>query len=389
MAKVYDTATDLITFARSSSATYLDSDGVIKTAATDAPRIEYGSDGSLKGLLIEEQRTNLVTHSEDFFGNWSKNASPTITENASTGPDGTLSMSRVSASGTQGSGVYEFVSNPTGVASYTFSVFIRGVSNAANIRIRLEGSSLSDSGIMYDAHTAAFVSNQGAAPDAYAIEDFGNDIYRVSVTATTTGAGTLGCVVYDWSTAGAVFDIYGAQLEVGSFPTSYIPTSGSTVTRSPDIASIPVSAFGYNQDAGTVVVEAKTNNPASSLPHLWQLDANVSNTRLACTFRSSSGAVRMFIQNGGSTDASLYRGTPLTDTTEVTTAGSWQADDIAFSYDGSAVAADTNGCAIPSVSTLRIGSSNVTGTTALNGHIKSIQYYPRRLTNTQLQELTS
>ena len=65
MAKVYDTATDIITFARSSSATYLDSDGVLKTAATDAPRIEYAEDGTLKGLLIEEQRTNLLHNTDN------------------------------------------------------------------------------------------------------------------------------------------------------------------------------------------------------------------------------------------------------------------------------------------------------------------------------------
>mgnify|MGYP003140152047 CR=1 FL=1 len=63
MANVYDNATDIITFARSSTATYLDSSGVIQSAAVDTPRIEYGSNGSLKGLLIEGQRTNLVTYS--------------------------------------------------------------------------------------------------------------------------------------------------------------------------------------------------------------------------------------------------------------------------------------------------------------------------------------
>ena len=65
MTKVYDTATDIITFARGSSATYLDSDGIIKTAATDAPRIEYAEDGTLKGLLIEEQRTNLLHNTDN------------------------------------------------------------------------------------------------------------------------------------------------------------------------------------------------------------------------------------------------------------------------------------------------------------------------------------
>jgi len=224
------------------------------------PRVGHhvfnGSAWVNEGLLIEsEPRTNLFDYSNDFSGNWATNSSPTVTPNASTGPDGTLSMSRISANGLSGSGVYEFVANPTGVATYTFSVFIRAVSNAGNIRLRLEGSSLTNSGIIYDAHNAAFVSNQGAAPDAYTIEDFGNDIYRVSVTATTTGAGTLGCVIYDWSTAGAVFDIYGAQLDQGQVvngtpvdaptPSSYMPTNGGTYTRTAQSLTVPPAEFGW------------------------------------------------------------------------------------------------------------------------------------------------
>ena len=205
---------------------------------------------------------------------------------------------------------------------------------------------------------------------------------RVSMTFTATAEPII--VIPE----GPVSD---AQLEAGAFETSYIPNTADsgTVTRSADIASIPVSAFGYNQDAGTVVVEAQTKNTGSSFPYLWQLDRNISNTRIACTFRVSGGAVRMFVQNSGSTDASLYRGSPLTETTEVTTAGAWKTDDVAFSYDGSTTANDTNGCAIPLADTLRLGITNLGGLTALNGHIKSIQYYPRRLTDAQLQELTS
>ena len=62
--KTFDNYADLITFSRASSATYLDSDGVLKTATTNVPRIEYDADGNRLGLLIEEQRTNLLTYSD-------------------------------------------------------------------------------------------------------------------------------------------------------------------------------------------------------------------------------------------------------------------------------------------------------------------------------------
>ncbi len=384
MTKVYDTATDLITFARSSTGTFLGSDGLIQTAATNIPRIEYDADGTLKGLLIEEQRTNLRTYSTvpDSNNNYRVNA--TSVASTETAPDGSTDAVLLTATGTGASNAWDNYNNTYGANlndTMTYSFFIKAEA-ATTVSVGLFGATR---GMTYNFDTDT-VTATGADASAH-VEHYGNDWVRVGVTTTKTNQFHYWQVNLGGTTKTA--HIWGVQLEVGSFPTSYIPTAGSTVTRSPDIASIPVSAFGYNQDAGTVVVEAQTNNPESSLPHLWQLDANLSDTRLACTFRSSSGAVRMFVQNGGSTDASLYRGTVLTETAEITTAGAWQTDDVAFSYDGSAVALDTDGCAIPVADTLRIGLTNIVGTTSLNGHIKSMKYYPRRLTDAQLQELTS
>jgi len=387
MTRVYDTATDLITFARNSTATYLDSSGVIQSAAVDTPRIDYGSDGSLKALLIEEQRTNLITYSEDFLGNWGKNFSPTTTENASTGPDGILSMSRISASGTSGSGVYKYVANPTGVATYTFSVFIRAVSNAGNISLRLEGSSLSNSGIIYDAHTAAFVSNSNAIPDAYTIEDFGDEIYRVSVTATTTGAGTLAVTIYDNSTAGAVFDVYGAQLEEGSFPTSYIPTSGSQRTRSADVASIPVTAFGYNDQAGTIVAEySMVAGAFSGSPYIVQFDDGSAGSRFL--IMEISNQSRFFMNDGGVTQDTIVN-EPISEGVLNKTAVAFVENSTGVSTNGSVAEAGDGTSTVPGgVTTVRLGGSTSTNA-QLNGHIKSLKYYPRRLTDAQLQELTA
>ena len=385
-------AQDFITYSRSSIGTYIGSDGLLKTAAVDEARIEYAADGTVKGLLIEEQRENLITYSEDFFNAaWGKFSGGVIDADAATSPDGTSNASQFY--GSDGAHVIEDVSATAGT-TYTYSVFLK-TNGTDDLTVSINyrdggGSSINYYGVDFNTATGVISApDLGVQATTSSAENFGNGWFRLSISheapATTTTAR-----VYMANRTGAAasssdgYLLYGAQLEEGSFVTSYIPTSGSQQIRSADIASIPVSAFEYNDQAGTVVVEAQTNNPASSLPHMWQFDAGVSNTRIACTFRSSSGAVRMFIQNGGSTDASLYRGTPLTDTTEVTTAGSWQADDIAFSYDGSAAAPDTDGCAIPSVSTLRIGSSNVTATTALNGHIRSLKYYPRKLNDTDM-----
>ena len=193
------------------------------------------------------------------------------------------------------------------------------------------------------------------------------DGVRVSMTFTAT-AEPLIVIPYG--------NVAEAQLEAGSFATSYIPTSGSQVTRSADVASIPVTAFGYNQDAGTIVVDVNTfDNDYGNW--VWVLDGSSATSLYAHGF----GAWRLF--GAGGTIA--YLGTlPANASANI----GYAYDHIGSSalIDGGSITAKTHSQPV-NVATLKIGSL---GSSAfLNGHIKSIQYYPRRLTNTQLQELTS
>ena len=210
------------------------------------------------------------------------------------------------------------------------------------------------------------------------------DGVRVSMTFTAT-AEPLIVIPYG--------NVAEAQLEAGSFPTSYIPTSGSQVTRSADIASIPVSAFGYNQDAGTIVVEASpmsnTNSTAINLTlstvtagqnERWQIRSQNPNTVQVYTATQGNGP----FGTGGSAP----------NVGSVTIPGTYKAAHTLedgysqVAVNGSLGTADTS-VSIPDVDEVRIGTLFSTGAEELNGHIKSIQYYPRRLTDAQLQELTA
>ena len=337
---------------------------VLFNHADNIPRIEYDAAGAVKGLLIEEQRVNLFTYSNDFTASsWQKVV--TVTPNDAVSPDGTSNASRFPFGS---SGYFQASLSRTVGQTYTVSAWVKS----------------------YDGTDEAFQlygENGGFSQNFVATSEWQR--FSFTYTATSSAGGYGDGIGRPTTNIPADLHVYGMQLEAGGFPTSYIPTSGATATRAADVATIPTSAFGYNSGAGTVVVEASTNNVQSSLPHVWQLDAGSNSTRIVSTFRETSGSVRMFIQNSGSTDASLYRGSPLTSTTLVTSAGAWVTNNVAFSADGSAPIADTNGCSIPNANTLRIGGVVSAGTTSLNGHIKSIQYYPRRLSNAQLQELTT
>lgn len=370
MTKVYDNATDLITFARGSSATYLDSDGVLKTAVTDIPRIEYGSDGSLKGLLIEEQRTNLVTHSEDFSNAaWDKVGTIAIDSTLVTGPDGALSGRRVlNFADAAGDRLIEFVSITN--ATLTGSIWVKGeganIGKDINLTVKRSGGT----------YVGTDVSHTLTA-----------DWERIHATftqdPTNTGARIVLVNPNNGNEASEVL-IYGAQFEEGSFATSYIPTSGSTATRSADIASIPVTAFGYNQSAGTVVVECQhftpeTTNPAAAVA----LDDGSQNNRL--WYYQNKG--QWIGSNGGVTQFSIDGADPA-ENTELKAGMVYSKDDFALYVDGVSSGSDTSGSVAEGVTTLHVGKAGGV-TTPLNGHIKSIQYYPRRLTDAQLQELTA
>ena len=288
MAKVYDNATDIITFARlqsqntTSGSSYLGSDGLLKFAAEDEPRIEYGSDGSLKGLLIEELRTNLLTHSEDFSNAaWQPAGTVAIDSTLVTGPDGTLSGRRVlNFDDAAGDRLVENLDITD--ATLTGSMWVKGegdnIGKDIQLTVKRAGGTFAGTTVSHTL-TADWVRIHGT---------FTQD-------PTNTGAKLALDNPANGNEASEVL-IYGAQLEQGSFATSYIPTSGSQITREPDIASIPVSAFGYNQDAGTWLMEWDT--------------VDTGNVQAKYVLSSGNNA-RVMYNNVGSADFYSYDGSAV------------------------------------------------------------------------------
>jgi hypothetical protein len=178
-----------------------------------------------------------------------------------------------------------------------------------------------------------------------------------------------------------------AQLEAGSFATSYIPTSGSQVTRSADLASIPVTAFGYNQDAGTVVVEAsKFGN--NDFPRTAMLDDDNEANSIGLGAWGDPTSLVGYIVDGGSVQASIGLGANGNPGTSAFKHGLAFTENSANAAVNGFIGSEDTTVTLPEVTTLRLGR-NGSNPHHLNGHIKSIQYYPRRLTDDQLVELTS
>ena len=236
---------NLITFTRSSTATYVGSDGLIKTAAADEARFDHDPiTGESLGLLIEEQRTNLVTYSEDFSNSsWIK-GNVTITSNAIVAPDGALTGDKLDFSVTNG--VPWFYKDQGTVGNP--SLFVK-YDNWQYIKFRA-GNVLNFA--LFDLINGT-VSVGGSITNA-SITPVGNGWFRIWANSNQQRYDfrCTNSTADDFITGtGSVF-IWGAQMEAGSFPTSYIPTSGSTVTRQADTTTLSNSAFG-NITQGTFV----------------------------------------------------------------------------------------------------------------------------------------
>ncbi len=363
------------------------------------PRVEYDADGNRLGLLVEEARTNYLSNS-NFNSNWSTNLSGAVTASQAEGLDKTQSMALLETTGTS-SGIYGGSNNrATASASgekYALSLIAKHVSGGTELRIRLEGAAFSGAvaGIAVDVSDGTFVSNSNVAPDSYSIESYGNGFYKISISATTVASGTVIPVLYGNQAGDADFYIGMAQLEEGSFPTSYIKTTGSTATRSVDIADINTADFGYNSAEGTVVCEfnIKYDNGGSGFPRVWEIANNASSADRINTYISeSNGNLAVGINTNSTAQTGFVLKTNTGGLAESTVAMGWARDDFGVSDNGDTALTDSDIDILPTAfsrNRLKIGGSANSTSDNISGHIKSIKYYPRRLTNAQLEDLSS
>jgi len=362
---------------------------------TNVPRIEYDAQGNRLGLLVEESRTNLIEYS-DFSATWtSSNCTLTSSQQS---PDGNTNAIIFERNSTASSYLAKAANKAASSLTYSLSVFVKK-DTARYFAVRLQGLYPSRADVVFDLNSGSIATPAAtvlnfSSPSAY-IENIGNGWYRCILT-TTSDTYTLINSLFSFNSNNVAIDgtdtapdssgiIFGAQLEQASFPTSYIPTSASAATRSADVASIGVSEFGYNQSEGTLFIEAAPNHAPTSDDYLIQIDNGSSTKRYAVRLDNVT-ATKSFVINSGAT-TTISNGTRLDAGESIKIAFAFSDGDQAVSIDGGSVQVGS-AVALNGLTTLRIGSDDG-ALRYLDGHIKSIKYYPRRLTNAQLQELTS
>jgi hypothetical protein len=364
---------------------------VLLTAASGVARFDHNpTTGESLGLLVEEQRANLVVRSEEFDNaSWTK-TNATITANTIVAPDGTLSGEKlVENTNTSTHNVFQQVATSAGAVTATF--YVKAAERSyCQIRFQEGGSFLSRA--EFDLATGQAVPISGSLPT---ISNVGNGWYRISLTATSAGSATFQSQLFliENSTSKATsyqgngYDgiyIWGAQLEAGAFPTSYIPTVAATVTRNADAASMTGANFSswYAGGAGTVYSESAVYAAAVKTQSIWQLGGGVTTTSL----RSPQATTARLRAAVGGTFSGAGTGAVISNNTFIKATVAWQG--LSGRLQSGATGEDITAAANLDATELAIGSLGGTSS-SLNGHIRKIAFYPTRLSNAQLQALTT
>ncbi len=387
-----------VTFTRASSGTYVNSSGLIASATTDAARFDHDPVTlAAKGLLIEEARTNSLTYSEDWSNATWGTVSATKTSNSTTAPDGaTTADTLTDAAASSRHIVYN--SATLTAATYTYSIFAKK-GTGRYIYARFDNASTSY-GAVVDLNTGSITQNKSVGSPTNtgsSSTDYGSGFYRASVSQTGStgtcytvlGGSDSGTPTYDgngdpiYSGTSSTWYAWGAQIELGAFPTSYIPTTNSTVTRAADNATMTGTAFSdwWSATADTIVVYA--DSPASGTRIIWQADDGTANNRI--TIYTSGTDCKADIVTGGVTQASLTLGT-ITANTAFKAAIAFAANDVAGCLNGGTVQTDVS-ASLPTVDRCKIGA-DTTGN-YLCGHISAIKAYNSRVSDATMQSLTA
>ena len=387
-----------ITFTRASTATYTDFNGVIQTAAVNAPRWDY-TGGALNGLLIEEARTNVLPTS--IPGPVWGVGDATLVINAAVAPDGTLSMTRMVEAATTAIHLADITASVTASVTNTVSVYAKAA-QVRYLQLFMDNGANVGSWVTFDLQAGTIsgpLAASGVALGSASIQPVGNGVYRC-VLSGQIGASTTARIMlmtsnvpnpgvfpnYAGNAANGLL-IWGAQLEQGAFATSYIPSTSAAVTRTIDQCFIPPANMSpwFASPGGSWFAEFINNNPladrgsrvigihdASFLTPLWVLTTT---PELASYDGGQVNTANTVVSGVISKGAS-----------------SWASGVGRVCLNGGAIASGSMGsgfATLATVGTSIMGGNPGTLGESLTGYIRRVSYWPRVLSDAEMQQVTT
>jgi hypothetical protein len=343
-------------------------------------------------LLLEPQRTNLATYSEQ--ANQYTKVGATIGSNVVTSPDGYTNADSIIEDGsTGGHAFYSFGITTFTAAAYTASVFAKKGGRDWFALSLYDGT---------QGFTAFFNLNTGVVGTitgvgTSTITNYGNGWYRCTITATTAAGSTGGIAVYSANADGttsyagtnglAAGYFYGWQLELGAYATSYIPTLGASVTRVADVASKTGISSLIGQTEGTLFVDFTINGLADYGTPISVNDGSTTNYIWLTIF--ANGTLRAELYNGAAQASITFFGPVVVGRYKM--AFGYKTNDFVLYVNGALVGTDLTGTTFSGTTLSRV-DTNLTNASVYSLASESINQaliFKTRLTNAQLAELTA
>lgn len=349
------------------------------TDMLNMPRVD--SSTGTKAFLLEPQRTNLALYSDQFniSGTWTNTingtgVTPTVTTNSTTSPDGTQNAETIVFNRGTGNtlsdltALQQSITIPT-TGAYILSVYAKA-STAGDIGkqvfLRLGGAgvlvpiTLTQNWVRYSRAETSVAS--------------GSQIIQIGNRGTITADNTVSV------------DLFGAQVEAGAYPTTYIPTQATTVTRIADSAVKTGISGLIGQTEGTLFVEFNSSFLESYTQRILTL-SDGTNTNAIGFQLSSANQLIFYVENGGVNQVAITKTSPsITLGSNVKIAAAYANNDFVFYVNGTQIGTDTSG-SVPATSQLRFSEGN--GTAFYYGQIKQVALYTSRVSNSELAALTT
>ena len=373
----------------------IDNVSVKEQSRDNVPRIDY-TGGGCPHILAEPQRTNLVTYSSDFTdSSWNLdglNVNLTRTSNATTSPSGEENATKLIGNNISKDPNNSYIGvNTSAAAPYTTSIFAK--KGEYDYLVSGIGSYAGGYYAIFNLSNGTVSTSPTASGTTASIEDFGNGWYRCLVNTTNTGGSEIlflstsvdGTLTTNYTnTTNGIF-VYGGQVENGSYATSYIPTSGSTVTRNQDQFTRDGIGSLINSTEGVLFAEISAfSNDGTN--RTIALSDGTGNNLVRFYFSNSSNRIVAQVKVGGSTQVTFdITGITVTDFNKV--ALKYKENDFSIWINGIERGIDTNGSVPTGLN--RLALDNGASGELLFGKVKQLQVYKTALTDAQLTSLTS
>ncbi len=354
------------------------------TDRLNVPRLTYqNGGGGCPSLLLEKQSTNLLSYSEQFDDAvWSKN-SASITANTTTSPDGTTNADTLTLTALSGH-IAQLLTKSASAITYTLSCYIKaGTSSLARISMSDYLTGQADGIINLSTQTIT-ASNGTWSSASASINNMGNGWYYCRLTATSPINGFVFTKIQNDGANSTTIQIWGAQLEASSYPTSYIPTTSASATRVADACSKTGISSLIGQTSGSVFADFVYLGGVQAIP--IEL-SNAASNNIINVYITSSATTQSYMFNGGSQVGFINSSHTFVQGSRYKMAIGYASNDLVLYINGAQIGSATPS-SIPTLSEVYI-SRDKAASYLTETKYNEMVIFPTRLTNAELATLTT